>query len=40
MAQLNTIPKQSFQNYFQRWKDRWAKCVESQEAYFEVDWEL
>ncbi|PNF35991.1 hypothetical protein B7P43_G02294 [Cryptotermes secundus] len=24
-----------FQNCFQRWKDRWAKCVESQGAYCE-----
>jgi histone-lysine N-methyltransferase SETMAR len=36
-AQLHTIPKQAFQNCFQRWKDRWAKCVESQGAYFEGD---
>jgi hypothetical protein len=36
-AQLHTIPKQDFQNCFQRWKDRWAKCVESQGAYFEGD---
>jgi hypothetical protein len=34
-AQLHTIPKQAFQNCFQRWKDGWAKCVESQEANFE-----
>jgi hypothetical protein len=36
-AQLHTIPKQAFQNCFQRWKDRWAKCVESQGANFEGD---
>jgi hypothetical protein len=34
-AQLHTIPKQAFQNCFQLLKDRWAKCVESQGAYFE-----
>ncbi|PNF29695.1 hypothetical protein B7P43_G13063, partial [Cryptotermes secundus] len=36
-AQLHAIPKGAFQNCFQRWKDRWAKCVESQGAYFEGD---
>jgi hypothetical protein len=39
-AQLHTIPKQAFQNCFQRWKDRWSKCVESQGANFEGDWVL
>jgi hypothetical protein len=33
-AQLHAIPKEAFQNCFQRWKDRWAKCVDSQGAYF------
>ncbi|PNF29706.1 hypothetical protein B7P43_G13075, partial [Cryptotermes secundus] len=36
-AQLHAIPKEAFQNCFQRWKDRWAECVESQGAYFEGD---
>ncbi|PNF35685.1 hypothetical protein B7P43_G17425 [Cryptotermes secundus] len=36
-AQLHAIPKEAFQNCFQRWKGRWAKCVESQGAYFEGD---
>jgi hypothetical protein len=36
-AQLHTIPKRAFQKCFQRWKDRWAKCVESQGVYFEGD---
>jgi hypothetical protein len=36
-AQMYTIPKQAFQNCFQRWKDGWAKCVESQGANFEGD---
>jgi hypothetical protein len=36
-AQLHTIPKQAFQKCFQRWKDCWAKRVESQGAYFEGD---
>jgi hypothetical protein len=37
MVQLHTIPNQAFQKCFQRWKDRWTKCVESQGAYFEGD---
>ena len=24
---LNTIPKDSFQNCFQQWQDRWKQCV-------------
>ncbi|PNF33352.1 hypothetical protein B7P43_G05686 [Cryptotermes secundus] len=36
-AQLHSIPKEAFQNCFQRWKDSWAKYVESQGAYFEGD---
>ncbi|PNF41644.1 hypothetical protein B7P43_G07642, partial [Cryptotermes secundus] len=36
-AQLHAIPKEAFQNCFQRWKDLCAKCVESQGAYFEGD---
>ncbi|PNF20111.1 hypothetical protein B7P43_G04786 [Cryptotermes secundus] len=36
-AQLHAIPKEAFQNCFQRWKNHWAKCVESQGAYFEGD---
>jgi uncharacterized protein (DUF2267 family) len=36
-AQLHKFLKQAFQNCFQRWKDRWAKCMESQGAYFEGD---
>ena len=36
-ATLNTIPKEDFQSCFQQWKDRWAKCVQAQGAYFEGD---
>jgi len=32
---LNTIPKDSFQKYFQQWQDRWRQCVSSQAEYFE-----
>jgi hypothetical protein len=39
-AQLHTIPKQAYQHCFQRWKDRWAKCVEWQGANFEGDYVL
>jgi hypothetical protein len=39
-TQLHTIPKQAFQNCFQRLKDRWGKCVESQGANLEEDWVL
>jgi hypothetical protein len=28
---------EAFQKCFQQWKERWAKCVESQGAYFEGD---
>ncbi|PNF22745.1 hypothetical protein B7P43_G06664 [Cryptotermes secundus] len=40
MAQLHAIPKEAFQDCFQRWKDHWANCVESQGAYLEGDWVL
>jgi len=29
--------KKDFQGCFQQRKDRWAKCVEAQRAYFEED---
>ncbi|KAJ4437644.1 hypothetical protein ANN_17789 [Periplaneta americana] len=35
--ELNTIPKEDFQRCFRQWKDRWAKCVQAQGAYFEGD---
>ena len=36
-AEMNTIPKEDFQRCFQQWKDRWAKFVQAQGAYFEGD---
>ncbi|KAJ4429146.1 hypothetical protein ANN_26149 [Periplaneta americana] len=36
-TELNTIPKEDFQRCFRQWKDRWAKCVQAQGAYFEGD---
>ena len=32
---LLAITKSDFSKCFQEWKSRWAKCVESQGAYFE-----
>jgi hypothetical protein len=32
---LHAIPKEAFQNFFQRWRGCCAKCVESQVVYFE-----
>jgi hypothetical protein len=36
-GQLNTIPKDAFQECFQKWRDRWDKCVHYQWDYFEGD---
>ncbi|KAJ4450406.1 hypothetical protein ANN_01830 [Periplaneta americana] len=36
-TELNTIPKEDFQRCLRQWKDRWAKCVQAQGAYFEGD---
>jgi hypothetical protein len=36
MKELRSLPE-IFQKCFQQWKERWAKCVESQGAYFEGD---
>jgi len=37
-AEMNTIPKETFQKCFRQWKHRWTKCVEAQGAYFEGDY--
>jgi hypothetical protein len=37
MKELRSLPEEAFQKCFQQWKERWAKCVESQGAYFEED---
>jgi hypothetical protein len=34
---LRSLLEEAFQKCFQQWKERWAKCVESQGAYFEGD---
>jgi transposase len=34
---LRSLPEKAFENCFQQWKECWAKCVESQEAYFKGD---
>jgi hypothetical protein len=36
-AQLNMIPQEAFQKYFQQWQDCWKKCVHYQGDYFEGD---
>jgi len=33
-AQLNMIPQEAFQKFFQQWQDRWKKCVHYQGDYF------
>jgi hypothetical protein len=35
--ELRSLPGEAFQKCFQQWKERWAKCVGSQGAYFEGD---
>jgi len=35
--QLMAIPKKDFSDYFEKWKERWDKCVRSQGEYFEGD---
>jgi len=35
--QLMDIPKDAFAECFEKWKERWEKCVRSQEEYFEGD---
>jgi hypothetical protein len=35
--ELRSLLEEAFQKCFQQWKERWAKCVESQGAYLERD---
>jgi len=35
--QLMAIPKKDFSDCFEKWKERWDKCVRSQGQYFEGD---
>jgi hypothetical protein len=35
--ELRSLSEEAFQKCFQQWKEHWAKCVESQGAYFEGD---
>jgi hypothetical protein len=35
--QLMAIPKKEFSDSFEKWMERWDKCVRSQEEYFEGD---
>ena len=34
-AQLKTLMKEDFQNYFRKWQERWDKCVRSEGECFE-----
>ena len=34
---LRAIPQNKFQDAFQNWKKRWARCIESGGEYFEGD---
>jgi hypothetical protein len=36
-AQLNMIPQEALQKYFQQRQDSWKKCVHYQGDYFEGD---
>lgn len=36
-TELQAIRKQDYQTCFEKWKGRWAKCVQSQGEYFEGD---
>jgi hypothetical protein len=35
--ELIAIPKEGFADSFEKWKERWDKCVRSQGEYFEGD---
>jgi hypothetical protein len=35
MKELRSLPEEAFEKCLQQWKECWAKCVESQGAYFE-----
>ena len=36
-AELNTILKEAFSEYFQKWQHFWERCVVSLGDYFEAD---
>jgi hypothetical protein len=35
--ELPAIPKKAYQDCFQRWRQRWERCVNAEEEYFEGD---
>jgi hypothetical protein len=37
MILMKAIPQQEFQNCFQQWQHRWAKCSPDQGEYYEGD---
>jgi transposase len=34
---LNTLTPADFSEYFQKWKNRWNRCIQAQGDYFEGD---
>ena len=36
-AQLKTLRKENFQNFFKKWQERWDKCARSEGEYCEGD---
>ena len=37
LAHLRSIPKNSFQECFSKWKKHWQRCIQSRGEYFEGD---
>jgi hypothetical protein len=37
LAELHSIPRQAFQEYFQNWNKCWEWCIQSGEEYFQWD---
>lgn len=35
--QLRGVSKNDFQRCFQKWQERWRRCIDSERAYFEGD---
>lgn len=34
IVKLKSIPKEDLLTYFQKWKERWSTCFQSQNKYF------
>jgi len=35
LEELRSIPEEQFQRTFRKWQERWKKCVDVKEEYFE-----